>query len=283
MHFPQNRDYTAIVHILAMALILFGCSGIERSEEDKIRRRNCKGEYIHRKHDENYCTIAPPAHTPRLAYPWEDHLPRITKEFFRCKGSSVNPPVLNQSDPANPVACTDCEGSSRHGLPILRAQQGVYPVLLDLLNHVQKSTGKRVIITSGHRCPAHNTYVDPSKENRFSKHQLGAEVDFYVQDMEKRPMEVIQIIMDYYKTNPQYKGQKEFEEFQRYDKSDVKVTTKPWFNKEIFIKYQSAFEGRNGDNRHPHPYINLQVRFDRDAKERVVYDWKRANLGYPRD
>jgi hypothetical protein len=283
MRFPPNRDYTAIVHILAMALVLSGCSNIERSEEEKIRRRNCKGEYIHRKQDEHYCRIVPPVHTPRQAYPWENELPRITKEFFRCKGSSTNPPILNQSDPTGPVPRTDCEGSARHGLPILRAQQGVYPILLDLLNHVQQRTGKRVIVTSGHRCPIHNTYVDPSKQNQYSKHQIGAEVDFYVQDMEKRPMEVIQIIMDYYQTNPQYKGQKEFQQFQRYDKADATVTTKPWFNKEIFIKYHSSFEGRNGDNRHPHPYINLQVRYDRDAKERVVYDWKRANLGYPHD
>jgi len=283
MHFPQNRDYTVIVYILAMALILFGCSGIERSEEDKVRRRNCKGEYIHRKHDESFCQIAFPASAPRSAYPWEGHLPGISKEFFRCKGSSANPPIVDRSDPSNPAPRTDCEGSSRHGLPILRAQQGVYPILLDLLNHVQQLTGKRVIITSGHRCPAHNTYVDPSKGNGFSKHQIGAEVDFYVQDMEKRPMEVIQIVMDYYKTHPQYKGQKEFEEFLRYDKPDVKLTTKPWLNKEIFIKYHSPSEGRNGDNRHSYPYISLQVRYDRDAKERVVYDWKRANLGYPHD
>lgn len=281
MQFPQNRDYTAIVHILAMALILFGCSGIERSEEDKIRRRNCKGEYIHRKQNENYYSITPPIYTPRSAYPWEGQLPRITKDFFCCKGSSANPPILDRSDPSNPAPRTDCEGSARHGLPILRSQQGVYPILIDLLNHIQTSTGKRVIITSGHRCPIHNTYVDPSKENSFSKHQLGAEVDFYVQDMETRPMEVIQFIMDYYKTNAATKGQKEFEEFQRYDKSDVRLTTKPWFNKEIFIKYQSPFEGRNGDNRHPYPYITLQVRYDRNTKERVVYDWKRANLGYP--
>jgi len=283
MHFPQNRDYTAIVYILAMALILFGCSSIERSEEEKIRRRNCKGEYIHRKHDETFVSITPPAHTPRAAYPWESHLPRITKEFFRCKGSLANPPIVDKSDASNPVPRTDCEGNSRHGLPILRAQQGVYPILIDLLNHVQTRTGKRVIITSGHRCPVHNIYVDSSKENQFSKHQIGAAVDFYVQDMENRPMEVVQIIQEYYRTNPQYKGQKEFEEFQRYEKPDAHVTTKPWFNKEIYIKCFSAFEGRNGDNRHPYPYINLQVRFDRDSKERVVYDWKKANLGYPRD
>jgi hypothetical protein len=282
MLFPQKRDYTAILHILAMALILFGCSGIEQSENQEIRRRNCKGEYIYRNHDENLCTIAAPLLQPRTAYPWEGDVPRITKEFFRCKGSTANPPIVDASDPMKPVPCTDCEGSNRHGLPIVRGQQGVYPILLDLLNYVQKCTGKRVIITSGHRCPAHNTYVDPSKENKFSKHQMGAEVDFYVQEMEKSPLEIVHLIMDYYQKTPPYKGQKEFEEFQRYEKPDARVTTKPWFNKEIFIKVQGAYEGRNADNRHPYPYITLQVRYDRTAQEKVVYDWKKANLGYPR-
>lgn len=282
MHFPQFRDYKAILIILAIT-VLFGCSGIEQSENEQVRRRNCKGEYIYRNHNENFCTIAPPAHQVRPLYPWEGNLPRITKDFFRCKGSSANPPVMDHSDPVSPTPCTDCEGSARHGLPIIHGQQGVYPVLIDLMNYIQKTTGKRVIITSGHRCPVHNTYVDPSKENKFSKHQIGAEVDFYVQDMEKRPMEVIQLLMNFYKETAPYKGQKEYEEFQRYEKDDAHVTTKPWFNKEIFIKYQSAAEGRNADNRHPYPYISVQVRLDRSSKERVVYDWKRANLGYPHD
>ena len=278
----QKRDYTAILYILAMALILFACSGIERSENDKVRRRNCKGEYIQRNHEENFCSIAPPLQGKRPAYPWDSNVPRITKEFFRCMGSSSNPPIVDRSDPAKSAPTVDCEGSSRHGLPILRGQQGVYPILIDLLNYVQKCTGKKVVITSGHRCPAHNTYVDPAKGNKFSKHQIGAEVDFYVQEMEKRPQEIIRLIMDYYQQMPCYKGQKEYEEFQRYEKTDTGVTQKPWFNKEIFIKVYGAFEGRNADNRHPYPYITLQVRYDRTAQERVVYDWKKANLGYPR-
>ncbi|MBF8263430.1 MAG: hypothetical protein HW387_1095 [Parachlamydiales bacterium] len=283
MRFPQIRDYTAILNILAMALILFGCSGIEQSENEKVRRRNCKGEYIYRNHDENVIAVPPPAHLPRPPYPWEGNLPRITKEFFRCKGSPANPPIMDKSDLAALVPCTDCEGSTRHGLPILRGQQSVYPILLDLLNYVQKTTAKRVIITSGHRCPVHNKYVDPAKENQYSKHQIGAEVDFYVQDMERRPMEIIQLLMEYFRQTRPYKGVKEYEEFLRYDKPDARVTTKPWYNKEIFIKYHSPSEGRNADNRHPYPYISVQVRYDREAKERVVYDWKRANLGYPHD
>jgi hypothetical protein len=144
---------------------------------------------------------------------------------------------------------------------------------LDLLNYVQEQTGKRVIVTSGHRCPAHNTYADLSKDNRTSKHQIGAEVDFYVQGMEDTPLAVVELLMGFYQG-------KEFGAFQRYEKSDV--STKPWMNQEIFIKLQLSHEGRDIDNRHPHPYITLQVRYDREAKERVSYDWKKANLGYAR-
>lgn len=262
-----------------MSLVLFGCSNIEDSENEKIRRRNCKGEYISRKHDEMICAISEPEHIIRAPYPWESNIPRITKEFFRCKGSAANPPII---DPTDPTPHTDCEGNTRHGLPILHGQQNIYPILLDLLNYIQKTTNKRVVITSGHRCPAHNTYIDPSKENRYSKHQMGAEVAFYVQDMEKRPMEIVQLLMEYYRKTSPYKGQKEYEEFLRYDKPDAHVITKPWYNKEIFIKYYSPSEGRNGDNRHSFPYIAIQVRFDRDTKERVVFDWKKANL-YPHD
>lgn len=250
-----------------MTLLFCSCSGIERSENEKIRRRNCKGEYIYRKHNEFTHAISSPKHTPRSTYPWEGTLPRITKEFFRCKGSPANPACLDATDPTNPIFQNDCD-ASRHGLPVLGGQEGVYPILIDLLNEVQKKTGKRVIITSGHRCPTHNSYVDPSKENRTSKHQIGAEVDFYVQGLEGSPLEVVQVLIDY------YKGQGELESFQRVDKI--------WANKEVCIKFNSSAEGRNGDNQHPYPYLTLQVRWDRHSQERVSYAWKRAHLDYPR-
>jgi hypothetical protein len=286
--FLANRDYTATKNILArelrllsvIVLIISGCSSIERSEEQKLRRRNCTGEYIHRRHSESHWKIEPPSLVPRSPYPWEIQVAPITKEFFRCKGSSTNLPLTGIGDSA---PRTDCEGSLRHGLPILRGQQNVYPVLIELLNHVQQVTGKRVIITSGHRCPVHNMYVDPSKENRLSKHQIGAAVDFYVQGMERQPMEIIRILIEYYQKNLRWADQKEMVEFQCSEKSNVCDVGKSWFNKEIFIQHYSASEGRNGDNRHLFPYISIQVRYDRNSGERVVYDWKRANLGYPRD
>ncbi len=265
-------------------LVLFGCSGLEQSEKEKTRRRNCKGEYIYRSQGDYFYPIAAPQHTPRAPYPWESesNLPRITKEFFRCKGNPVNPPIVDASDPAKPAPCPDCEGGSRHGLPILHGKENVYPLLVDLLNYLQKKTGKRVIITCGHRCPLHNTYADPSKDNRTSKHQIGAEVDFYVQGMEDRPQEIVGLIMQYYQENPAYKNDKEYLEFKRYDKPDAHVEIQPWLNKEIFIKLCQKNEGRDADNRHPHPYICLQVRYDRDRKERVLYDWEKANKGYHR-
>lgn len=265
-------------------LVLFGCSGLEQSEKEKARRRNCKGEYIYRSQGDYFYPIAAPQHTPRAPYPWESesNLPRITKEFFRCKGNPVNPPIVDASDPAKPTPCPDCEGGSRHGLPIIHGKENVYPLLVDLLNYLQKKTGKRVIITCGHRCPLHNTYADPSKDNRTSKHQVGAEVDFYVQGMEDRPQEIVGLIMQYYQENPAYKNDKEYLEFKRYDKPDARVEIQPWLNKEIFIKLCQKNEGRDADNRHPHPYICLQVRYDRDRKERVLYDWEKANKGYHR-
>ncbi len=262
------------------SLLLGSCSGIERSENEKMRRRNCKGEYIYRTQDEYTCAISPPAHTPRAAYPWERTTAKLTKDFFRCKGDSTHAPIDNPADSEQPI--TDCEGCYRHGLPVIHGQEGVYPILVELLNYVQEKTGKKVIITSGHRCPKHNTYSDPSKENLVSKHQIGAEADFYVQGLEQQPLDIVELLMAYYKETPLYQGDKAFATFHRYERGGARASVKPWFNKEIFIQLFQPEEARDGDNNHPYPYVSIQVRYDRDLKEKVVYQWKKAHLGYPR-
>lgn len=255
---------------------------MEQSEREKIRRLNCKGEPIYRSQDEFFYPILPPVHTPRAPYPWESdtNLPRITKEFFRCRGNPLNREIVDSSDPAHPVPLADCQGCSRHGLPILRGKEAIYPILIDLLNYVQKKTGKRVVITCGHRCPIHNSYADPSQKSRVSKHQIGAEVDFYVQGMEERPQEIAGILMQYFQENPVYKKDKESQEFRRAQMTDLAI--QPWYNKEILIKLYQKGEGRDGDNRHPHPYLSIEVRYDREAKEKVEYSWAKAHQGYPR-
>ena len=125
-----------------------------------------------------------------------------------------------------------------------------------------------MIITCGHRCPIHNLYADPSKKARTSKHQVGAEVDFYVEGMEHAPQTVAEILMDYYK-------QKETDH--RYTK--FQPTSKGWSNHEVAIRLYHAEEERDLDNQHPYPYLTLEVKYDRENKRRVFYSWHQAHSG----
>jgi hypothetical protein len=243
------------------------------------------GEYIYRKHNEFLFSPLPTEKQPPKSYPWEKQLagnfPKITKEFFRCKGSSLNPGrIIQQNEETKKVF--DCGGCQKHGLPLRNDKEFIYPILIELTNHIQAKTGKRLVITSGHRCPEHNTYVDPSRENQYSKHMIGAEVSFYVQGMEDQPKAIVEIIQSFYKDMSCYRDLKEYQEFKRYEKDDTNVTESPWFNKEIFIKLFNSKEGRNFDNRHPYPYLSIQVRHDRELNEKVIYTWEKASRTYHR-
>lgn len=259
---------------------------MEQSEQEKLRRQNAKGEFIYRSHDEYRYALRPPKHRVREKYPWEKAYigkhAKITKEYFRCKGSSLNPPHIDHKDPARPANYFDCGGPQKHSLPLKGDQEFVYPILVDLLNYVQAKTSCKVVITCGHRCPVHNAYADNSTYNQNSKHMLGAEVDFYMQGMEGKPEEIIRLLMEYYRETPLYKGDKQYLEFERLTKGVLNVSTPPWFNKEILIKLYRKEEGRDFDNRHPYPYISIQVRFDRESNEKVVGSWQKAFNGYRR-
>src|SRR5690348_16839415 len=93
--------------ILILSVLLAGCSGMEQSERDKLREHNAQGEFIYRRHDEYLYPLPNPSHRIRDKYPWEQdrdsELPRITKEYFRCKGSNLNPPLE-----ANGTTYLDC-------------------------------------------------------------------------------------------------------------------------------------------------------------------------------
>lgn len=257
---------------------------MKRSEKEKLKLRNSVQDPITRCSKEVLYSLDPPALKKKTLYPWEgdSNLPKITKDFFRCRGSAQNALRLDYSSGDTPSTYSDCEGGTRHGLPQIHGKAGVYPVLIDLLNYIQKVTSKRVVITSGHRCPQHNQYVSQDKRNQTSKHQIGAAVDFYVQGMEDQPLEIVSLLMQYYQETKSYSSQKEYQEFSRYTKSDTDVEIQPWMNKEIFIKLYQRDEGRDFDNRHPHPYLSIQVRYDRMIGERVNYEWKKANQGYSR-
>lgn len=266
--------------IFILILTTSACSSLEESPEERMSRVNQKGEYIYRHHDEFLFTTKPPEKKVPEPYPWEignsGKYPKITKEFFRCKGSTLNPVHVVQNKGKEPERYYDCGGSQKHSLPLRDGKEFIYPILIDLMNHIQVKTGKRVVITTGHRCTEHNSYADASAENRLSKHMIGAEAAFYVQGMENNPEAIVKLIMDYYKENPKYGGQKDCQEFARYEKDNTNVKMQPWFNKEVFIKIFGKKEGRNFDNRHPYPYISIQVRYDSDLKEKVNYSWEKA-------
>lgn len=258
--------------IWILFILLAGC-------QDSTTTPRQKGEYIFRKSDQA-TTIPPLVKLERKPYFWEKSsqgIQEITKEYFRCKGDSLNP-VKSEMVRGEVVKYHDC--SARHSLPLKEGKESIYPILLELLNHVQAKLPARVVITSGHRCPEHNTYIDSSPHNQYSKHQIGAEVDFYVQGMESVPERILEIIFNYYKER--YPDKKEYAEFKRYEKDDISLTVKPWMNKEVFIKLNKSHEGRNDDNRHPYPYISIQVRYDRDKNERVAYSWGEAFGNYHR-
>ena len=221
---------------LFLLFFLFGCS----SKEEKGAKQNLKGEYIYRHHNEYFFIPPPPRPQVRVGYPWEEKyigkLPRITKEFFHCKGDPLNPVVIQSREGKDSLKYFDCQG--KHGLPLREGKEFIYPCLVDLLNFIQEKTNRRVVITCGHRCPKHNAYVDYKPANWSSKHMLGAEVDFYVEGMEQEPMTIVSLLQSYY-TNTST----ELKNFKRYEKEGLPTSTPSWYNKEIFIKLSLSPRG----------------------------------------
>jgi len=257
--------------LLFILSVLTGCSGLEKSEKKKIRERNLTFRPIQRQSDERLFPKTIHLQKKRMPYPWEkkrvgSHL-RITKEFFRCQGDTLNPPIQIHQQ-TNLIYHLDCGGIEAHTLPIKNGKEFIYPILIDLLNHVQEKTGKKVVITCGHRCPNHNLYADPSKAGRTSKHLIGAEVDFYVEGLEHAPQVAIDTLLSFY------------EEALRRSETLSASSTPSWYNKEVAITLYHETEGRDFDNTHSYPYISIQVRYDTDNKRAVQYNWHQAQNGF---
>lgn len=215
---------------------------------------------IQRQHGEILFPSIPVRENPPPQYPWrmdyDREIPRITKEHFRCRGSRANSIRVAEADDGSKLYLEDCGGVADHSLPLRNGEEFIYEILIEVLNKVQEATGKKVVITSGHRCPLHNTYIDPSVRNSKSKHQLGAAATFYVEGFEDQPQDVLKKILQEY--------------------PDLTQSEEGWGNKEFFVKIYWSHEGRDGDNSHIYPYLSVQVRFDRKTNQRVEYSWKTA-------
>ena len=251
---------------------------MSESEIKRIRKNNETSEKIYRLQNEKLFSVDETKSVERPRYPWEDRtmsgLLKITKEYFRCKGSSGNPERT-----VGGKHFRDCEGIDTHGLPFRDGKEFVYPILIELLNYLQEKTKEKAIITSGYRCPIHNSYVSAPEKNATSKHQVGAEVNFYVQNFENTPQEIVKILMQYY----QDEKNSSFNPFHRCISNPKGLKHSGWYNKEVIIRIHEKDESRDFDNRHPYPFISIEVRYDRDTNSVVSYDWNEAYKGYLRN
>lgn len=69
---PHSKKIFIILQTLSLlGALLSGCSGMEKSEQEKIREQNAKGEYIYRHQADVLYKVEAPQHRPREAYPWE--------------------------------------------------------------------------------------------------------------------------------------------------------------------------------------------------------------------
>ena len=248
-------------------LLLVSCSGLEKSETEKVRKANAVQEPIYRLTSERYPPMSRGKKVVRARYPWETSIvgnfPRITKEFFRCKGSIAHP---------DRGKISDCGGIDQHSLPIKEGKEFTYPALLDLLNYVQATLKKRVVVTCGHRCPTHDHYSTLTQSK--SKHMMGAEVDFYVEGSQEKPYEMIQAIMQYYHTSERTRDKLPYTHFSQTQSS---LKNPSWMNREVIIRLYEKDEGRDWDNSHPYPYVSIELRHDYSSNRAIHYNWVEAN------
>jgi len=266
-------------YIICIFIAFSSCTTPQERERKKILEANQVHERIHRHHYEEFASYDLPRHRLRPSYPWEERLigemVKISKEHFRCRGHQTHPIKRTTNSRGETICLVDCGGIDRHSLPVREGKEFIYPALIELLGYVQERLKRPVIVTCGHRCPAHNQYADDSKRARTSKHLVGAEVDFYVEGYEESPESVIELLVQYYREN----GEMGPLATHRGLSSLARV---PLSNREVVVRLYGKTEGRDFDNEHPYPYISIELLYDKEAKKRVHYTWHGSFNGYMR-
>jgi hypothetical protein len=56
---------------LILLFLFSGCSGLEQSEQDKLREHNARGEYVYRHQNEVVYPLTAPRPRQPEQYPWE--------------------------------------------------------------------------------------------------------------------------------------------------------------------------------------------------------------------
>jgi hypothetical protein len=252
---------------LLLLFLLSSCSTADERVELRRMNNNKSSEKIYRLSSERVYKETDMELASRELYPWENEteFSKITMNTLRCRGN-----ISHKKRVKDKKEYEDCGGMHHHGLPYIDGEEFVYPVLISLLNKVQNSLNKKVVVTSGHRCPKHNSYLTLGT-SRISKYMIGAKVDFYVEGLEDNYEDVIERIMYL------YEGEKE--EYSLFKKIAAKGSSPSWRNKEVIIT--TAHDGEHTVLlKKNHPVISIEVRYDRERDARVILDWKKAYQGF---
>ncbi len=258
--------------LLLLMMLASACSGFEQSEKRRIRQCNEKEGKIFRLSGESLFSFAPIERKELEIYPWEVResleFPRITKEFFRCHGSQHHPHKVVESENKE-IEIYDCNGIDEHGLVMKGGKEYVHTCFLELLNMLQDTFHQRVVITSGHRCPKHDRFINGYGKEKVTSYQIGAAVDFYVEGQEENSYRVIEKVMNFFCRDKKSQFTKKGEDC--------------WRNHEVIITLNPKTTPRNDDNLHPYPYITIELRYDREDKKPIVPTWRQAHYGYKRN
>lgn len=259
--------FTMVNKFIFVLVFLVSCSSADQRLEKKRMNNNKTIEKIYRLSDEKVYVHEEFKLCKRELYPWENNciFPKITIDHFRCRGSSSSK-EKKQGD----KVFQDCKGLYEHGLPYVDGQEFIFPVLITILNKLQNSLQKKIIITSGHRCPKHNSYVTLGS-SKLSRYMIGAKVDFYVEGMEENLLDVISSVLDLYKEDNQ-----EYAVFEKITKENGNFK---WQNKEIQISLEENNEN-SPQKTSKEQVISIEVLYDREKKEGIILDWDKAYKGF---
>ena len=126
-----------LIYFLLSCLCLLGCRNQSHTSKKKFN-----AEYLYLLESDPLPAPFPPLPQGREPYPWESKYigkyPRITKDYFRCRGNLLHPMITRKKEGREPEHFRDCGGGEKHGLPIKEGKEFIYPKLLELLNYLQE-------------------------------------------------------------------------------------------------------------------------------------------------
>lgn len=175
--------------------------------------------------------------TFNLKTPWvryQSHWHTLTRDHFRCKGQGGRAPIMLSDG----EYLFDCWGFE-HGLPWIQSQEFIEPLLITLLNNLQEELQTKVVIVSGHRCPAHHRFITKGEGSTNDRHLIGAAADFYVKSFEEDPQKVILSLQNI------------FNQLSEDPKTKLELQNEPYFWKNVFCEIRWRPAGFMNSLDHP--------------------------------